>query len=87
MTHDLFGKLKWIDETDERMNEARFLPYQPGDCPGGGAACANNRQFYSTGNSTAEIYGNPSVITGANGAVGYQWKPFDSLSDDDRDMD
>lgn len=84
---DVFGKIKWIDETDERMNEARFLPYQPGDCPGGGVACANNQRQYSPGNSTAAIYGNPPVITGANGAVGYQWKPFDSLSDDDRDMD
>lgn len=83
---DVFGKVKWIDETDERMNEARFLPFQAGDCPGGGVACANNRRFYSPNNSTAEIYGNPPVIT-VNGVTGYQWKPFDSLSDDDRDMD
>jgi hypothetical protein len=82
---DVFGKLKWIDETDERMNDARFLPYLPGDCPGGGAGCANNRRFYSPDNSTAAIYGNPPVIT-VNGVTGYQWKPFDSLSDDDRDM-
>jgi hypothetical protein len=83
---DIFGKVKWIDETDDRMTEARFLPFLPGDCPGGGAACTNNQRFYSGGNSTAAIYGNPPVITGANGVVGYQWKPFDSLSDDDRDM-
>ncbi len=82
---DLFGKLKWIDETDERMTDASFLPFLPGDCPGGGGACANNRRFYSPGNSTAEIYGNPGVIT-VDGVTGYQWKPFDSLSDDDRDM-
>ncbi len=82
---DLFGKIKFVDETDERLNEARFLPYQPGDCPGGGAACAGNRNFYSTGNTTADIYGNPPVIT-VNGVTGYQWKPFDSLSDDDRDL-
>ncbi len=83
---DVFGKVKWIDETDDRMTDARFLPFLPGDCPGGGGACANNQRFYSPNNSTAAIYGNPPVITGANGAVGYQWKPFDSLSDDDRDM-
>ena len=38
---DVFGKVKFIDETDKRMNDARFLPYQPGDCPGGGVACHN----------------------------------------------
>ena len=83
---DVFGKIKWIDETDERMNEARFLPYRPGDCPGGAAACANNTNTYFNGFSTADIYGNPPVIT-VNGVTGYQWKPFDSLSDDDREMD
>ena len=84
---DLFGKLKWIDETDDRMTESRFLPYQPGDCPGGSQACANStRPYNGDGNSTADIYGNPPVIT-VGGVTGYQWKPFDSLSDDDRDMD
>ncbi len=82
---DLFGKIKLIDETDKRLNEARFLPYQAGDCPGGAAACNGNRNFYSAGNSTADIYGNPPVIT-VNGVTGYQWKPFDALSDDDRDL-
>ncbi len=84
---ELFGKVKFIDETDERLDDARFLPFQAGDCPGGGQACANNQRFYSPDNSTSSIYGNPPVITGAGGAVGYQWKPFDSLSDDDRNMD
>jgi hypothetical protein len=83
---ELFGKIKFIDETDKRMNDARFLPYLPGDCPGGGAACHGNQRFYSSGNSTSGLYTNPPVITGANGQVGYQWKPFDSLSDDDEDM-
>lgn len=83
---DLFGKLKWINETDKRMNDSRFLPFQAGDCPGGGAACANNsRSYNANGNSTAAIYGNPPVIT-VDGVTGYQWKPFDSLSDDDRDL-
>jgi hypothetical protein len=82
---DVFGKVKLIDETDNRMNDARFLPYKSGSCPGGGAACSDNRNFYSPGNSTASLYGNPPVIT-VNGVTGYQWKPFDSLSDDDRDM-
>ena len=82
---DVFGKIKYIDETDKRMNDARFLPYQPGDCPGGGVACHNNAHNYSPGHSTADLYGNPPVIT-VNGVTGYQWKPFDSLSDDDRDL-
>jgi hypothetical protein len=83
---DVFGKVKWIDETDDRMNDPRFLPFQPGDCPGGGVACANNQRQYSSGNSTAAIYGNPPVIT-VNGVTGYQWAPFDDIGDDDREMD
>jgi hypothetical protein len=83
---DVFGKIKLIKETDNRLNEARFLPYQPGDCPGGGVACGNNAQNFSPGHSTADLYGNPPVIT-VNGVTGYQWKPFNSLSDDDRDLD
>ncbi len=91
---DLFGKIKWIDETDERLNDARYLPFLPGDCPGGGQACANQTRAYGfrtengvqVPNTTADIYGNPPVIT-VNGVTGYQWKPFDSLSDDDREMD
>ena len=83
---ELFGKLKWIDETDKRMTDSRFLPYQAGDCPGGGVACANHTRAYNgAGNSTAAIYGNPSVIT-SGGVTGYQWKPFDNVADDDRDM-
>lgn len=84
---DVYGKLKWIDETDKRLNDTRFLPFQAGDCPGGGVACANKAKNYFGSFSTSSIYGNPPVITGANGVVGYQWKPFDSISDDDRDMD
>jgi hypothetical protein len=82
---DLIAKVKVIDETDKRMNDPRYLPYQPGDCPGGGVACTNAQNFYSGTNTTADLYGNPSVIT-VGSTTGYQWKPFDSLSDDDRDL-
>jgi hypothetical protein len=82
---EVWGKYKHIDETDDRLNDARFLPFQPGDCPGGGVACTNVRNEYSPGNSTADIYGNPPVIT-VNGVTDYQWKPFDSITDDDRDL-
>ena len=83
---EIFAKIKFIDETDERMNDARYLPFQAGDCPGGGVGCSNTRNNYFGGNSSADLYGNPPVIT-VNGVTGYQWKPFDSLSDDDRDLD
>ena len=83
---ELFGKVKWIDEQDDRLDDARFLPYQAGDCAPNGGGCSGTTRFYSPGNTTADIYGNPPVIT-VNGVTGYQWKPFDSLSDDDRDMD
>lgn len=82
---EIFGKLKWIDETDKRMNDARFLPYAAGACLPNGGGCTGGQRFYSPGHSTSDIYGNPPVIT-VNGVTGYQWKPFDSLSDDDRDM-
>jgi hypothetical protein len=82
---DLSFKLKYIDEQDDRLTDPRFLPYEPGDCPGGGTACSGDVRFYSPGNSTADIYGNPPVIT-VDGVTGYQWKPFDSVADDDRDI-
>jgi hypothetical protein len=81
---DLFGKVKYIDEQDDRMTDARFLPYQAS------GPCAGQPNLYyvtddqgdtdpcnDVGYSTADIFGNPS---------GTQWKPFDSLSDDDRDL-
>ena len=82
---ELFGKAKFIDETDKRLNDPRYLPYQAGDCPGGGAPCAGNVNNYYGTNTTADIYGNPPVIT-VGSQTGYQWKPFDSIADDDRDL-
>jgi hypothetical protein len=91
---EIFGKLKWIDETDKRLNDPAFLPYAAGDCATNGSGCANQTRAYGfriengvrVPNSTADIYGNPPVIT-VNGVTGYQWKPFSDISDDDRDMD
>ena len=84
---DLFGKVKFIDETDKRLNDARYLPFKAGDCATSGTlGCNNEKNFYSTGNSTGDYFGNPGVVTGANGQQGYQWKPFSSISDDDRDL-
>ncbi|MGZ8796259.1 MAG: hypothetical protein ACXW2F_02855 [Thermoanaerobaculia bacterium] len=82
---DIFGKLKFINETDKRLNDARYLPYKAGDCTGNGQACTGNKNFYSGTNTTADLYGNPDVIT-VNGVTGYKWKPFDSIADDDRDL-
>jgi hypothetical protein len=84
---DIFGKIKTIQEEDKRIDDERFLPYQAGDCPGGGVACANNARFYASTFTTSSFFGNPGVITGANGQTGYQWAPFDDVGDDDRDMD
>lgn len=84
---EIFGKYKFIDESDKRLNDPRYLPFRAGDCPGGGRACANNANAYnSAGNSTADLYGNPPVDT-VGGVSGYRWKPFDSIADDDRDLD
>ncbi|MFY0528242.1 hypothetical protein ACN28I_35485 [Archangium gephyra] len=85
---DVFGKVKYIHDTDKRLNDKKYLPYQDGDCPGGDVACAGNRRNYGTdanGNplSTADFYGNPGLVT-RDGVSGYQFKPFDDISDDDR---
>jgi hypothetical protein len=81
---DLFGKFKTIQEEDFRLDDARFLPYSPGDCTGG--PCRGRVNFYSADNTTSSIYANPPVITVGN-TTGYQWKPFDDIADDDRDLD
>jgi len=69
---DLFGKAKYIRETDKRMDDARFLPYE---------ADGVTEREYSPGNSTADIFGNPPDL------LTPQWKPFTSLADDDRELD
>lgn len=73
---EIFGKVKWIDEQDDRMNNERFLPTNPD----------GSTRFYSPGNTSASIFSAPPTIT-VNGVTGPQWKPFTDLSDDDRDMD
>lgn len=73
---ELFGKFKHINETDKRMNDPRFLPY----------TASGEKNFYSDGNTTSDVYTAPSIITNSKGESGYQWKPFDSISDDDRDL-
>src|SRR4029079_12503259 len=92
---DVFAKLKRIDETDDRLNDPRFLPYVAGDCPGGGAACGNVVNPANGGGDVAAIYGNPGIVASDlngdgdaadPGETGYQWKPFDAIADDDRDL-
>jgi len=67
---DLFGKVKYIYETDKRLNEDRFLPYNPD----------GSVRTYNGTNSTADLYGDPPDL------VNPRWKPFRSLSDDDRTL-
>ncbi|MDY7227583.1 hypothetical protein [Hyalangium rubrum] len=81
---DIFGKAKFIHETDKRINDERFLPYKAGSCGSPEEGCENLRNEYAPGLSTADVFGNPPTVTNDDGSVGYQWKPFDSLKDDDR---
>lgn len=85
---DLFGRFKYIHETDKRLNDPRFLPYQSGACAADGTGCDNSLvNEYSPGNSTSGLYSNPNVITNSQGETGYQFKPFDNIADDDRVLD
>jgi hypothetical protein len=84
---DLFGKFKYIHETDKRLNNARYLPFQEGDCAADGTGCAGNKRFYDPAGqfSTGDYFSNPSVIN-VDGVSGYKWKPFDNIADDDREL-
>jgi hypothetical protein len=84
---DVFGKVKYIHDTDKRMNDAKYLPYKAGTCPEGGTCDMSEdaKNEYSPGNSTASLYKRPDVVT-VDGQTGYRWKPFDSIDDDDRMM-
>ena len=67
---DLLGKVKYIYETDKRMNDGNFLPYN----------ADGTRHLYNGVNSTADLFGDPGDLANP------QWRPFRSLSDDDRKM-
>ncbi|HZH76510.1 MAG TPA: hypothetical protein VEY88_10775 [Archangium sp.] len=84
---DLFGKFKYIHETDKRLNNAKYLPFQEGDCAADGTGCAGNKRFYDPAGqfSTGDYFSNPSVIN-VDGVSGYKWKPFDNIADDDREL-
>jgi hypothetical protein len=63
---DFFWKVKYIDETDDRLTDASWL---------------TNPEF--TG-----LFSPPPVITvPETGATGFQWAPFDDVTDDDRDLE
>ncbi len=87
---DIFGKFKFIHENDKRINNAKFLPFGPGDCGDPATGCQGNKNEYAPGLSTGDYFGNPPVISvvDPSGATttGYQWKPFDNLADDDREL-
>jgi hypothetical protein len=80
----IWGKYKHVGETDNRMTDPRFLPFVNGQKNIYGHDAAGNAL------STGDFYSNPPVITvtylDGSTATGNQWKPFDSLADDDRDL-
>ncbi|OJH42291.1 hypothetical protein [Cystobacter ferrugineus] len=81
---DVFGKVKYIHESDKRLNNKKYLPYQDGDCPADASTnCQNNVRYYDSEGrfSTAELYTNPNRLPDGSG---YGFKPFDDISDDDR---
>jgi hypothetical protein len=87
---DVFGKVKYIYENDKRLNDARYLPFQAGDCAADGSGCAGNKRNYGTDAegkdlSTGDFFSNPSTVT-VDGQTGYKWKPFDNIADDDREL-
>jgi hypothetical protein len=94
---DVFGKVKYIYENDKRMNDKKYLPYQDGDCAADGSGCAGNKRYYyddgaGTQYSTADLdydtikpYANPGLVT-VGDKTGYAFKPFDSIDDDDREL-
>ncbi|MBP7149128.1 MAG: hypothetical protein KBD01_16490 [Acidobacteria bacterium] len=71
---DLFGKVKWIDETDNRLNSRSWLD---------DAIAA----FYGDPHIVGELPTEQEGLRTKNGWVGNSWKPFSSLSDDDRDLE
>jgi hypothetical protein len=100
---DVFGKFKYIHESDKRVNDARYLPFKAGVCSSDpdNLGCvedetelANYRNEYFPGLSTADVdyFKNPPVIEVTHPVTGevqrgYQYKPFDNLADDDRELD
>ena len=81
---DVFGKVKYIHETDKRLNNKKYLPYQDGDCPtDGSGVCAGNKRYYDAEGkySTADYYSNPALVAGGEG---FAFKPFNDIADDDR---
>lgn len=88
---DVFGKVKYIYENDKRLNDSKYLPFQDGDCAADGSGCTNFQRSYGTDEngadlSTGNYFKNPGSFTDADGNTGYQWKPFDDIADDDREL-
>jgi len=81
---DVFGKFKYIHDIDKRLNDKKYLPYQDGDCP---AAAWPAPATSATTTMTAMAPSTPRGLLQQPGLVpdgsGYQFKPFDDISDDD----
>ncbi len=81
---EVFGKFKYIKETDDRMTDAKFLPYK---------ANGDSNYYFDGGTEATRYTTNGTVYAGSpptisvDGQTGYQWKPFTSVEDDDRELD
>jgi hypothetical protein len=51
-------------------------------------SCGGNKRFYDEAGtlSTADYFSNPGNPITVNDVRGYQWKPFNDISDDDREL-
>jgi len=87
---DVFGKFKYIYENDKRLNNAKYLPFKDGACPADvsvSGECADDKLFYDAEGkfSTGDYFTNPGIVN-VDGVRGYQFKPFNDIADDDREL-
>lgn len=75
---EVFGKVKYIKETDDRMTDEKFLPYD---------ASGNTIFYHGNYTTNGTVYAGPPPDVTVDGVTGKQWKPFSSVEDDDRELD
>jgi hypothetical protein len=73
---DLFGKVKYIKEIDNRLNDPNFLPYN----------LDGTKHYYHDGFTTADLYPKPEDFPPYPAVPAGSWKTFNDIHDDDRDL-